>query len=69
MEGLSQTLLTVGGYPLSLLELLGVISGLLAVFLASNALSINFLVGMFNSLCYFLLFFQQIGRASCRERV
>ncbi|NLT03154.1 MAG: nicotinamide mononucleotide transporter [Bacteroidales bacterium] len=58
MEGLSQTLLTVGGYPLSLLELLGVISGLLAVFLASNALSINFLVGMFNSLCYFLLFFQ-----------
>jgi nicotinamide mononucleotide transporter len=58
MEGLSQTLLTLGGYPLSLLELLGVLSGLLAVLLASKALSVNFLVGMFNSVCYFLLFFQ-----------
>ncbi|NLE32004.1 MAG: nicotinamide mononucleotide transporter [Bacteroidales bacterium] len=48
----------MGGYPLSLLELLGVLSGLLAVLLASKALSVNFLVGMFNSVCYFLLFFQ-----------
>lgn len=58
MDLLSRTLLTLGGYPLSLLELLGVLSGLLAVLLASKALSVNFLVGMFNSLCYFLLFFQ-----------
>jgi nicotinamide mononucleotide transporter PnuC len=58
MDLLSQTLITLGGYPLSLLELLGVFSGLLAVFMASKALSVNFLVGMFNSLCYLLLFFQ-----------
>lgn len=58
MDLLSQTLIILGGYPLSLLELLGVLSGLLAVLMASKALSVNFLVGMFNSLCYLLLFFQ-----------
>lgn len=58
MDALSQTLLTLWGYPLSLLEVLGVFSGLLAVFLAWKELPINFLVGLFNYACYFLLFYQ-----------
>lgn len=58
MDALNHTVWTVAGYPLSVLELVGVLSGLLAVVLASRALSVNFLIGMLNSLCYFLLFFQ-----------
>ncbi len=58
MDVLSQTLFTLGGYPLSILEMLGVVSGLTAVFLAWKELPVNFLVGMFNFVCYVLLFYQ-----------
>jgi len=58
MEVLSQTVFTLWGYPLSILEMLGVVSGLTAVFLAWKELSVNFLVGLFNYACYVVLFFQ-----------
>lgn len=58
MDVLSQTLISVWGYPLSVLEMLGVVSGLTAVFLAWKELPVNFLVGLFNYACYILLFFQ-----------
>jgi nicotinamide mononucleotide transporter len=58
MSGLDYILFTIGGYSLSLLELAGVITGLLAVLLAAKEKSVNFIVGMINNGCYFLLFFQ-----------
>jgi nicotinamide mononucleotide transporter len=58
MDVLSQTVFTLWGYPLSILEMLGVVSGLIAVFLAWKELPVNFLVGLFNFACYFLLFYQ-----------
>lgn len=58
MDVLSQTVFTLWGYPLSVLEMLGVLSGLTAVFLAWKELPVNFLVGFFNYACYILLLFQ-----------
>lgn len=58
MDVLSQTLCTLWGYPLSVLEMLGVVSGLLSVFLAWKELPVNFLVGLFNFACYVLLFYR-----------
>jgi len=58
MEGLNYTLFTLWGYPLSVLELVGVLTGFASVFLASKAWAVNFLFGMVNSVAYFLLYFQ-----------
>lgn len=57
MDLLNQTLFTLWGYPLSVLEFAGVITGLAAVYLASKAKSVNFLFGMMNNFFYFILFF------------
>lgn len=58
MEFLNQTLFTLWGYPLSLLELVGVLTGFIAVILASKALAVNFLFGVLNAIAYFVLYFE-----------
>jgi nicotinamide mononucleotide transporter len=58
MEGLNYTLLTLWGYPLSVLELVGVLTGFAAVLFASKAWAVNFLFGLVNAVAYFLLYFQ-----------
>jgi nicotinamide mononucleotide transporter len=58
MEELNYTLLTLWGYPLSVLELVGVLTGFAAVFFASKAWAVNFLFGLVNAVAYFLLYFQ-----------
>jgi nicotinamide mononucleotide transporter len=59
MEGLNYTLFTLWGYPLSVLELVGVLTGLAAVLFASKAWAINFLFGLVNAMAYFVLYYQQ----------
>lgn len=51
-------LFSIWGHPMSLLELIGLISGLVAVYLASKALSVNFLFGLLNNVVYFVIFYQ-----------
>jgi len=58
MDVLNYTLFTLWEYPLSVLELIAVLTGFTTVFLASKAWSVNFLFGMVNSIAYFLLYFQ-----------
>ena len=58
MDVLNYTLFTLWDYPLSVLELIGVLTGFAAVILASKAWSVNFLFGLVNSVAYFLLYFQ-----------
>ena len=58
MEVLNHTLLTLWGYPLSVLELVGVLTGFTTVFLASKAWAVNFLFALVNAIAYFLLYFQ-----------
>jgi nicotinamide mononucleotide transporter len=58
MDVLNQTLLTLWGYPLSVLELVGVLTGFSAVFMASKAWAVNFLFGMINAAAYFMLYFE-----------
>jgi nicotinamide mononucleotide transporter len=58
MDALNYTLFTLWDYPLSVLELIAVLTGFAAVFLASKAWSVNFLFGLVNSIAYFLLYFQ-----------
>lgn len=58
MDILNYTLFTLWNYPLSVLELIGVLTGFAAVLLASKAWSVNFLFGLVNSVAYFLLYFQ-----------
>ena len=58
MEELNYTLLTLWGYPLSVLELVGVLTGFAAVLFASKAWAVNFLFGMVNAIAYFLLYYQ-----------
>jgi nicotinamide mononucleotide transporter len=58
MDVLSQTLFTIAGYPLSLLEAGGVLTGLMAVYLAMKERPVNFIFGMVNNVLYFILFFQ-----------
>ena len=52
------TVFTIWSYPLSLLELLGVLTGVVAVYLASRGKVINFYIGLVNNVLYFLLFYQ-----------
>lgn len=58
MEELNYTLFTLWGYPLSVLELVGVLTGFTTVFLASKAYAVNFLFALINAIAYFLLYFQ-----------
>lgn len=58
MDVLNHTLFTLWNYPLSVLELIGVLTGFAAVFFASKAWSVNFLFGIVNSVAYFLLYFE-----------
>lgn len=58
MDFLNQTLVTLWGYPLSLLELVGVLTGFVTVLLASKALAVNFLFGLINASAYFLIYFE-----------
>lgn len=58
MDVLNYTLLTLWDYPLSVLELIAVLTGFATVILASKAWSVNFLFGMVNCVAYFLLYFQ-----------
>lgn len=52
------TFLVCFGYPLSLLEFLGTTSGLICVYLASRNHILTWPIGIFNSICFFFLFFQ-----------
>jgi len=58
MEVLNYTLFTLWGYPLSVLELVGVLTGFTTVILASKAWAVNFLFALVNAIAYFLLYFQ-----------
>ena len=58
MDTLNYTLFTLWNYPLSVLELIAVLTGFAAVFLASKARAVNFIFGLVNSVTYFLLYFQ-----------
>lgn len=51
-------LFSIWGHSMSLLELIGLVSGLVAVYLASKALSVNFLFGLLNNVVYFVVFYQ-----------
>ncbi|TGK83011.1 nicotinamide riboside transporter PnuC [Leptospira noumeaensis] len=51
-------LLSVFGYPFSLIEFLGTSSGLFCVYLASRNHILTWPIGIFNSICFFFLFFQ-----------
>ncbi|EOQ94944.1 nicotinamide mononucleotide transporter PnuC [Leptospira wolbachii serovar Codice str. CDC] len=49
---------SVFGYSISFIELLGTSSGLACVYLASRNHILTWPVGIFNSICFFFLFFQ-----------
>ena len=51
-------LFSLWGHSMNLLELIGLVSGLVAVYLASRALSVNFLFGLLNNVVYFVVFYQ-----------
>lgn len=55
----TQTAITILGYALSWLELAGVLTGLVAVWLASRGKVANFYVGLANNLLYFAFFYHQ----------
>ncbi|XDD48402.1 nicotinamide riboside transporter PnuC [Leptospira sp. WS39.C2] len=52
------TIFTWIGYSFSLLEFLGTTSGLVCVYLASRNHILTWPIGIFNSICFFFLFFQ-----------
>lgn len=58
MDALNTTVFVLWGYPLTFLELVGVLTGFAAVLLASKAWAVNFLFGLVNAVAYFILFFQ-----------
>jgi nicotinamide mononucleotide transporter len=45
-------------YPVSLLELIGILSGLICVYTAAKNYIITWPIGIFNSICFFFLFYQ-----------
>lgn len=55
---LNYTIYSFVGYPLSFLELLGTSSGLVCVYLASRNHILTWPIGIFNSICFFYLFYQ-----------
>ncbi|BDA80702.1 nicotinamide mononucleotide transporter [Leptospira kobayashii] len=55
---LDYVLFSVLDYPISLLECLGIVSGLFCVYYASVDRIITWPIGIFNSICFFFLFYQ-----------
>ncbi|TGM06504.1 nicotinamide riboside transporter PnuC [Leptospira jelokensis] len=55
---LEYTIFELFGYPLSYLEFLGTTSGLVCVYLAARNHIVTWPIGIFNSICFFFLFFQ-----------
>lgn len=58
MFSIDYIVLEVAGYPLSLIELLGTLSGLVSVWLATRAHVLTWATGIVNEAFFFLLFFQ-----------
>ena len=56
---IENTLFTIGGQSVSLLETISVVSGLLCVFLATRAKVANFWVGYIYNILLFMLFYQK----------
>ena len=56
---INNVLFTIGGYNVSLLELLSTISGLTCVFLAARGKSVNYYVGYIYTILLFFLFLQK----------
>lgn len=52
-------LFALWGYEVSLLELIGIVTGFCAIFLAGRASIFNFVVGLLNCVVYFTFFYQQ----------
>jgi len=55
---INYVIFTVLGYPLSLIELIGTISGLVSVYLASRANIWTWGTGIINEVAFFILFYQ-----------
>jgi nicotinamide mononucleotide transporter len=55
---LNTVVLTVSSYNVSVLELLGTLSGLACVWLAARQMILTWPVGMFSMACFFALFYQ-----------
>lgn len=58
MFSIDYIVLEIAGYPLSLIELLGTLSGLVSVWLATRAHVLTWPTGIVNEAFFFLLFFQ-----------
>jgi nicotinamide mononucleotide transporter len=52
------TIFSMIGYNLSLIELIGIITGLLSVFFATRRNPLTWTIGLLNELVFFILFFQ-----------
>ncbi len=55
---INNTLVTLWSYPLSYIELIGTVFGLIAVWLATRQKKSSWLVGLINVSCFFWLFYQ-----------
>ncbi len=55
---INNTLVTLWSYPLSYIELIGTVFGLIAVWLATRQKISSWLVGLINVSCFFWLFYQ-----------
>ena len=55
---INNVIFTILGYDLNGLELLGFITGIIAIYLASCGRVLNFVVGLLNCIIYFAIFFQ-----------
>ena len=52
------TMITIFGYPLSWLEFIGTLTGLICVWLTAKARPSSFIIGLVNNVFFFLLFYQ-----------
>ncbi len=55
---LNFSVLVILNYPISLLDFFGILSGLICVYTAAKNWIITWPVGIFNSICFFFLFYQ-----------
>ena len=58
MFSIDTTFFTVAGYPLSYVEFIGTLTGLIAVWLASRNHILSWPIGLVNVVCFFLIFYQ-----------
>ncbi|HTD98704.1 MAG TPA: nicotinamide riboside transporter PnuC [Mucilaginibacter sp.] len=58
MWSIDHTLVTVFGYPLSYIEFVGTVTGLISVWLATKSNIWTWPTGLINVTCFFLIFFQ-----------